>query len=408
MRVLFLSHRFPYPPTFGSRVRAFNTIIRLTRQGHEVTVIAPARSSTEAREAAGIAEHCHAYQALEVGRYAQLVKAAITLPTPIAASEAYFHSTQMQREVARLLAARSVDAVVAHCSSIGHVAAQADGLPKLLDFCDVDSRKWLDYAAFKPWPLALAYRWESLRLARAERRLAARYGRVTVATRGELQALKEVGVTANADWFANGVDTTFFAPAAGAYDSKCITFVGRMDYFPNEQCMVDFCADVWPRLQARGPRLRLQIVGAAPTAAVRRLGELPGVTVTGSVPDVRPYVQGSALTIAPLKIARGTQNKILESMAMGVPVICSPIAAAGVDAEPGEHLRVARSADEWIDQVLAVCGDARLRNRLAEAGRARVQSHHTWGQVMGRFDRIFGECLATRATRSLAPQPQDA
>lgn len=408
MRILYLSHRFPYPPTFGSKVRAFNTILHLVRQGHEVTVVAPVRSVAEANEADGIAPHCHAYMKPMVSRYAQLAKVAMTLPTTISASEAYFHSGQMRRAVDQMLNARSMDAVIAHCSSIGHVAAHVKGLPKLLDLCDVDSRKWLDYTAFKPWPLALGYRSEAMKLARTERRMAGNYGRVTVATRGELQALREIGVSENADWFANGVDTTFFSPGADPYDPKCITFVGRMDYFPNEQCMVDFCAEIWPRLRARDPDLRLQVVGAAPTAAVLRLAELPGVTVTGAVPDVRPFVRASALTIAPLKIARGTQNKILESMAMGVPALCSPIAAAGVDAEAGEHLLIASTVDEWTERILSVCRDPGLRDRFAQAGRARVQSHHTWLQVMDRFDRIFAECFGPQMAGGLAPQSQTA
>lgn len=408
MRILYLSHRFPYPPTFGSKVRAFNTIAHLARQGHDVTVVAPVRSAQEEAEATGIAAHCHSYHAPRVASSVQLAKLALTLPTPITASEAYFHSGQMRAIVRRLLDSRSVDALIAHCSSIGRVAESVGGLPKLLDLCDVDSRKWLDYTAYKPMPLSLGYRWEGLRLAAAERRMAQRFDRVTVATAGEMQALAQIGVTDNADWFANGVDLDYFVPATQPYDPKCITFVGRMDYFPNEQCMVDFCSQLWPRLRARDADLRLQIVGAAPTPAVVRLGQLPGVSVTGAVPDVRPYVQRSVLTIAPLSIARGTQNKILESMAMGVPALCSPIAAAGVDALPGEHLLVADEPAQWCEQILAVAGDSALRRRLSEAGRARVASHHSWGQVMLRFDRIFGECLRREDRRAAMTQVLDA
>ena len=409
MRILYLSHRFPYPPIFGSKVRAFNTIVHLARQGHEVSVVAPVRSLQEAAEAAGIAAHCHAFHATPVTPWTQLAKVALTLPTPITASEAYFHSAQMRRIVERLLDSRSVDALIAHCSSIGRIAEPAQGLPKLLDLCDVDSRKWIDYTAFKALPLSLGYRWEGLRLAAAERRMARRYDRVTVATESEMEALGEVGVTERVDWFANGVDTDYFAPTTRPYDRKCITFVGRMDYFPNEQCMADFCAQVWPQLRARDPELRLQIVGAAPTPPVLRLAQLPGVSVFGAVPDVRPYVQRSASTIAPLQIARGTQNKILESMAMGVPAICSPMAAAGVDAMTGEHLVVARDREEWVERILEVTGDAHLRERLGQAGRSRVLSHHIWPQVMKRFDRALSACLAS-ATRAGAPlsAPMDA
>ncbi|WP_280154026.1 TIGR03087 family PEP-CTERM/XrtA system glycosyltransferase [Piscinibacter sp. XHJ-5] len=388
MRILFLAHRFPYPPTFGSKVRAFN-VIRHLAQRHEVSVLSLARSAEEEREAAGIAPYCREHRTFRVHNPVQAAKMALTLPTPVSASEAFFHSTALQREIDARLARRSVDLVFAHCSAVGRYVAHVEGLPKIIDYCDVDSRKWADYVPHKPWPLSLGYRWEAWRMARTERRLAGRFEQVTVATPGEVETLAELGVRERVDWFPNGVDMAFFQPSAQAFDPDVITFVGRMDYFPNEQCMVDFCARAWPRLRQARPSLRLQIVGAAPTARVLALGRIEGVTVTGPVPDVRPFVQSSALTIAPLAIARGTQNKILEAMAMAVPVIASRIAAQGVDAVPGEHLLAADSVDEICDAVLRVVGDRRERERLAQAGRARVQSHHAWGSAMSRLDGII-------------------
>ncbi len=401
MRILFLAHRFPYPPTFGSKVRAFN-MIRHLAQTHEVTVMAPVRSAAEAEEARGIAAHCAAYQAFPVTGWAQLAKVGLTLPTTVSASEAYFHSGAMKAAVARHIAAGAADLIVVHCSSVGRLVEDA-ALPKLIDFCDVDSRKWLDYTAFKPFPLSAGYRWEGWRMTAAEQRLARKFDAVTVATRGEVAELARIGVTEGVDWFANGVDCEYFAPSDAPYDPKCLSFVGRMDYFPNEQCVSDFCAEIWPALLARDAALKLQIVGAAPTPSVLRLAQLPGVTVTGAVPDVRPYVRRSALTIAPLKIARGTQNKILESMAMGVPVVSSPIAAAGVDAEPGRHLLVADNRDAWIEQVLRLTHDSAERARLAHEGRARVLSHHTWARVMGRFDAALASCLHASAPSTAKP-----
>ena len=271
MRILFLSHRFPYPPTFGSKVRAFNVIRHLARE-HEVTVLSLARSAQEEAEAAGIAPHCHAFRALRVHNAVQAAKIAVTLPTAVSASEAFFHSVALQREVDRALDSRSFDLVFAHCSAVGRYVEQAQGIPKVMDFCDVDSRKWSDYVPHKPWPLAMGYRWEAWRMAAAERRMAARFDQVTVATRGEADTLAEMGVRDRVDWFANGVDFDYFQPSAEPFDANVITFVGRMDYFPNEQCMADFCADTWPLLRAARPSLRLQIVGAAPDRARARAG----------------------------------------------------------------------------------------------------------------------------------------
>ena len=183
-----------------------------------------------------------------------------------------------------------------------------------------------------------------------------------------------------------------------------------MDYYPNQECMLQFCAQTLPRLQVRRPGTKLAIVGADPSPAIRKLAELPGVTVTGSVPDVRPYVRRAAVMVAPLNIARGTQNKILEAMAMGVPVVASRVAAAGVDAVPGEHLLVASSPDEYAAAILSLMDDTSARARFAAAGRDRMLSHHAWHRSMERLDGIIDSLMARKSASrtSRAHQPARA
>jgi glycosyltransferase involved in cell wall biosynthesis len=173
-----------------------------------------------------------------------------------------------------------------------------------------------------------------------------------------------------------------------------------MDYYPNQECMFEFCADTLPRIRVRRPDVKLLIVGADPSPAVKRLGEIPGVTVTGSVPDVRPYLHRAALMVAPLNIARGTQNKILEAMAAGVPVVTSKTAAGGVDALEWEHFLVAVTSGDCAQAVLHVLEDPTERRRLAAAGRARVLSHHSWPASMKRLDGIIERCLGRHVRRS--------
>jgi len=227
-----------------------------------------------------------------------------------------------------------------------------------------------------------------------EKRLARRFDICTATTRAERDTLDSYRTGTPSSWFPNGVDSTFFAPDGAPYDPNTIVFIGRMDYYPNEQCMVDFCSNVLPLLKQKVPQVRLQIVGAEPSLAVRKLGEFAGVTITGSVPDVRPYALRAALTVAPLRIARGTQNKILEAMAMGVPVVCSSLAAGGVDAVPGEHLLTADTPQAQCDAILRILEDPRERKRLARAGRERVLSNHAWPNSMKRLDAIIDRCVA--------------
>jgi hypothetical protein len=406
MKILYVCHRFPYPPKRGGKIRPFNMIRHLARS-HEVVVCSLARSAQEAEEGKGIAPYCAEFHVGVVDDRVQMARMIATLPTPLTASAQYFHSRPLARTIRRLLAERRFDLIFVHCSSVAHYVQSVTGTPKILDFGDMDSQKWLEYTAYKPWPLSWGYWWEGQRLLAEEKRLARRFDFCTTTTRAEWETLAGYGVDAPSDWFPNGVDASAFAPSAEPYDPDTICFIGRMDYYPNQQGMFEFCADVLPLLREKRPNIKLLIVGADPSPAVRELGELPGVTVTGAVPHVQPYVLRSALSVAPLRIARGTQNKMLESMAMGVPVVSSRIAAGGVDAVLGEHLLVASAPHEYRDAILRILDNPAERTRLAAAGRARVLSHHAWPSSMQRLDRIIERCteafsVKNRVERQLA------
>jgi sugar transferase (PEP-CTERM/EpsH1 system associated) len=304
----------------------------------------------------------------------------------------FFYSRTLARRVQQWLARERFDLIFVHCSSVAQYVAGVEGIPKILDFGDMDSRKWLEYARYKRWPLAAGYWLEGKKLEKAERRLAGRFDLCTTTTRAEWETLEGYGTGAVTDWFPNGVDSTYFAPSDKAYEADTISFIGRMDYYPNQECMFDFCARTLPLVRARRPNVRLLIVGADPSPAVKKLGDLPGVTVTGSVPDVRPYLLRSALMVAPLNIARGTQNKILEAMACGVPVVTSRIAAGGVDAVAGEHFAAASTPAEHAQAIVQILENPAERQRLALAGRNRMLSHHAWERSMQRLDRIIERC----------------
>lgn len=409
MRILYVCHRFPFPPRRGGKIRPFNMIRHLTASGHQVTVASLARSAQEAEDGAGIRAHCAHYEVAQVGALAQRVRMVVRLPTPTPSSMGYFYSPALAARIRELLARERFDLVFVHCSSAAQYVAGVQGTPKILDFGDMDSQKWLEYARYKPFPLSAGYWLEGKKLEREERRLARGFEMCTATTRAEWETLERYDSGTPTAWFPNGVDSDYFSPAEEPYDPDAISFVGRMDYYPNEQCMLDFCANVLPRLRQRRPYLRLSIVGADPVPSVRKLAELPGVTVTGSVPDVRPYVRRSAAMVAPLNIARGTQNKILEAMAMGVPVVTSPAAAGGVDAVQQEHFLVARDHTEQCAALLRVLEDAQERRRLALAGRARVLSHHAWPASMRRLDSIIERTVSSYGlTPRQSVQPANA
>ena len=396
LKILYVCHRFPFPPKRGGKIRPFNMIKHLAGE-HEVTVASIARSPEEAREGSGIAPFCAHYVAAQVNGLIQSARMIARLPTPTPSSMGYFYSIALKRSIAELIARTQFDLIFVHCSSVAPYVASVPGIPKILDFGDMDSQKWLEYSRYKPFPLSLGYRLEGVKLQRMEKQLARQFDLCTATTRAEWETLENYGLGVPSDWFPNGVDSEYFKPASAAYDPDTISFVGRMDYYPNQECMFEFCEKTMPLLRQHRPNIKLWIVGADPTPAVRKLGELPGVTVTGSVPDVRPYLHRSALMVAPLNIARGTQNKILEAMAAGVPSVVSRTAAGGVDAVAGEHLLVANTPQEYVQAIQCILDDDSERGRLAKAGRERMLSHHAWASSMRRLDGIIERCLAKQA-----------
>ena len=403
MRVLFVCHRVPFPPKRGGKIRPFNIIRHLHDQGHEVTVASLARSRKELEEAEGLGRHCSHRLIEVVDDRVAWPRMVAWLPTTHPSSFGYFYSPRLRRRIQEVSVVGFVetagtywDLVFVHCSSVAPYVTDVRARVKIIDFGDMDSQKWREYSQHRPFPLSAGYWLEAVKLERTERQLAGRFDLATCTTRAEMESLRSLGVTGLTDWFPNGVDAEFFKPGEPAYDPDLIGFIGRMDYFPNQQAVTQFCDEVLPEVQRRRPGTRFQIVGADPSAQIRQLSRLSGVTVTGSVPDVRPYVTRAALTVAPLEIARGTQNKILESMALGVPVVCSRQAAGGVDAVPGEHLLVCDTREQFIEATLALLESAELRSQLAAAGRARVLSHHSWSSSMQRVDALIASQFEKR------------
>lgn len=393
MKILYVCHRFPFPPKRGGKIRPFNMIRHLTEGGHEVTVCSLVRSDAEAAEGQGIAPHCAAFHMGRVANPVQALRMVLRLPLATPSSMGFFYSPDLKAQIQQLLANQTWDLIFVHCSSVAQYVEHVTHIPKILDFGDMDSQKWLEYANYKPFPLSLGYRLEGHKMLAAEKRLAKRFDLCTATTRAEFETLNNYQTGVATGWFPNGVDANFFSPDADTYDADTISFIGRMDYYPNQECMSRFCQQVWPILKARRANMKLLIVGADPSPDMRKLGELPGVTVTGSVPDVRPFIRSTTLMVAPLNIARGTQNKILEAMAMGVPVVTSSIAAGGVDAQADDHFLVADTPEQYAQAIFRITEDPAERSRLAQAGRARMLSHHAWPHSMQHLDGLIAQCL---------------
>ena len=267
-------------------------------------------------------------------------------------------------------------------------------LPTLIDFVDVDSAKWTQYAPRHRWPLSWLYRREGRLLLDYERRMAARSTRSFFVTENEAalfcQQAPECRVRVEA--MCNGVDADYFSPDPSRpspykADELPVVFTGAMDYLPNVDAVAWFKQEVLPDVLKRWPKARFYIVGRSPTAAVLALAG-DQVVVTGTVPDVRPYLQHAAVVVAPLRIARGIQNKILEAMAMARPVIASAECAAAVDAEKGTELLTAGSPAEYIAELARVLDAPEAAVSIGQAARRRVVEQLQLGRPSGSHRQI--------------------
>ena len=303
----------------------------------------------------------------------------------------YYRDAGLQRWVAQLLQRERIDATVVFSSSMAQYA-QALPLPMLVDLVDVDSAKWTQYAGNHRWPMSWLYRREGQRLLAYERAVVLRSQCALFVTDKEADLFRALApdCAARVDVMGNGVDTGYFAPdasRASPFDAgeMPLVFTGAMDYWPNIDAVTWFAQRMLPRLRQHWPALRFHIVGRNPSPGVRALAGA-SVSVSGTVPDVRPYLQHAAWWW-PARLARGLQNKVLEAMAMGRPVVASNECAGAIDARPGKELLSAADDDAFVRGIDALLREPQRAAAIGQAGRQRVLQAYAWDAQLSAIDR---------------------
>jgi sugar transferase (PEP-CTERM/EpsH1 system associated) len=393
VKILFVTHCVPYPADKGERIRAYHQLRHLSAR-HRVHLLCLARPGdidleSRRRALASLVDEVEIFQ-LQAWRSAAALLSALLLGRPL--SVGYFTDRALERRVAKLTAT-PFDVVLASCSSTARYALAARTLPRVLDLVDADSAKWEAYASVASPPRSWLYALEARRLRAYERFLSRGFRSIVVTTAREARQLDlAAGVV---DTVPNGVDCEWFRPDGEPLQRRAplIVFTGQMDYFPNVDAVTWFAREVLPRVAVRVNGARFVIVGRRPSEAVRRLGELPNVEVTGEVADVRPHLATAAVLVAPLRIARGIQNKVLEGMASGVPVVTTSEVAAGFEGMPlsaGEDFLVADGSEPFAEAVVRLLLDREAALAMAASARSRVASHCNWERSLDRLETILG------------------
>jgi sugar transferase (PEP-CTERM/EpsH1 system associated) len=316
----------------------------------------------------------------------------------------YYRDARMRRWVDRVLEQGAIGRALIFSSAMAQYVEARHALRRIADLVDVDSRKWQQYAEESRWPLSWLLSREARTLLAYERKVAETFDASVFVSRAEAELFRTLAGTRAAGkvcYAENGVDSAYFDPELASecpYESntRTLVFTGAMDYKPNVDAADWFARIAFPRIVTRWPDARFAIVGARPDPRVRALAAHNGVLVTGSVPDVRPYLAHAVAVVAPLRIARGIQNKVLEGMAMAKIVIASAAAAEGIDAEPEREILLADSVGDYV-RALALVFEGAF-TELGRNARSRILTSYGWAANLDRIGRLLAEAPGSPAT----------
>lgn len=391
--LLYLAHRIPYPPNKGDKVRSFNILRQLARR-HRVYLGTFVDQAEDEAWVAKLSEWCADVHAVRIDPKRTRLASLRGLFTGEALSVPYYRHAGLSRWVREVVAGQGIRQAVAFSGPMAQYL-DAPGLERtLIDFCDLDSAKWTSYADDHRWPMSWLYRREGRRLLDFECRAAAAASASLFVTAAEAALFRGAAGTLQrpVEVMQNGVDADFFSPEHGfarpyPEGEEVVAFTGAMDYWPNIDAVVWFARELLPALRRVRPQARFWIVGMNPAPAVQALAG-DGVSVTGAVPDVRPYLAHADVMVAPLRIARGIQNKVLEAMAMARPVVVSDTCATGLSADAHE-CEIAHGGDDIVARIVALLADRERRDAMGGAARARVLADYSWQAHLGRLDHLL-------------------
>lgn len=397
--ILMLVHRIPFPPNKGDKIRSFHLLTQLAQQ-YTVHLGCFVDDPNDVQYQDTLSQWCATSHFVQLRPSLAKLKSILGFFMNMPLSFAYYRNTAFQAWVHQTLMQYSIQKIMVFSSAMAQFVDELPDHFRVIDFVDMDSDKWQQYAEKKSWLMRSLYRREAKVLLTQEVRIAASFDAGFFVSREEadLFVSRAPHLNTKVSYFNNGVDTDYFSPDR-EYDNpypataSVIVFTGAMDYWPNIDAVQWFCAEMFPALRAQHPDLLFYIVGARPTSEVSRLAQISGVTVTGSVPDVRPFIAHACASVAPLRIARGIQNKVLEAMAMAKVVVVSPQALEGIEAVPGEEVILAQDAADFVVQIHGLLktpgGD------MAAAARRKVTRRYNWESNL----RVLTELLDVSTTR---------
>lgn len=383
-----LTHRFPWPPNRGDKIRSYN-ILPFLSQFCEVSLLSFIDKKENASEDTRyLKDKCVNVRTIPLNFNWAKIKGSLSLLSQHSLSVSAFRSTAFLNAYKKQVDSFNPDCVFTDSSALasyplflGHSFAS--------DFMDVDSKKWKIFSQKVNWPLNWIYRLESKRLAQFEKRVVEKARFVLVVSEEERRRLADLAPKAHIEVIQNGVNQSYFSPTLNKPIPNRIVFTGVMDYFPNVMGVQWFCLKVWPLIKKQIPQASFSIVGSNPSRSVLALTKIPGIEVTGAVPDVRPYLAQAQICVAPLTFSIGSLNKIIEALAMGKVVVSTSSSIRGLRSEVKEVVKVADTAEKFAQAVVELLQDSQKRQKYEKAGLDFVKEYHDWNQNLQPLKKLL-------------------
>src|SRR5215472_1209780 len=388
MRIFFVCQRVPFPPDRGDKITTFNEIRHLS-MAHEVHLFCLADGRRDLENIPGLSDYVLSVTAVPVTGLRSRLRALTALVTGKPLSVAAYNEKRLHNAIKEQFSALKPDLIMVYSCNVAQYAEDFPQVPRLMQFAELDSSRWGQYAKRSPIPLRWIYAIEQRRFFAYEQRIARAFSHALVCTAIEQREFQRLIPGVPVSLVGNGVDLDYFRPAASPKQPGSIVFTGVMDYLPNVDAVIWFCNKALPLIQAQIPDATFVICGSRPTVAVHRLAKKPGVTVTGWVPDTRPFLDRAEVFVAPLRMGRGIQNKLLEGLAMGLPCIASTAASTGVVIPDGEGILIADVANEFAGHVVRLLREGDFRTAMTRKARAAMEANYQWATQLAALDRVI-------------------
>ncbi len=374
----------PYPPNKGDKIRSFNEIRHFSKN-HEIHLLAFCDSPDEQKYASELGQYCKHIELIPLRANCQKFKAMFSMINGKPWTLGYYDDARMHAAVKEMLHQEPIDLVFAYSSSMAPYALLAEKAPKVLDFVDSDAAKWRQYAKFKPAYCRWLYGYEADRLSVFENDMVQKCDRSVFVSPRETRHLSDP--CNKISFIQNGIELNGTVASSPDRSNPKAIFVGAMDYYPNIDAVQYFALEVLPQIR-KSRNIEFYIVGSNPAPAVKKLAGQPGVVVTGTVPDVAPYLQKASVAVVPTRIAQGIQNKILEALGSGLPVVASRAAAEGLHTLKGIPVRVADHPSDFARQVLDYLDHPISSQQIADS-LDHLKRHYSWEANLSAFDQMF-------------------